>query len=1745
MGNTVGDAIDWVIDSGAEALAEFGVDEALADAIVETAVEAAVTVAVNVAVSALIAPSIGAEGRPTSPRWSPDAGMPYVMGRRATAGTLAMMDEYGADNRFLSAVRVLSGYGPAQSFGTTFINKGSVSFDGTGNAANGTSYRDRLWLTTQLGLDTEPGHLTQAGLDGGAVMANWGTAHKLSGKVAGIITAKHNSKRDFWTNGFPDWLQVISTGQCYDPRLDSTFAGGSGAHRWGTKSTYAYSVNGAIHALNYALGLHENGYLVEGLGVDIDEVDVASFVECANIADLNGWTCHAAWTSKDDKAEVFKGMLQAAGARPAFRGGKLAAVSIASQKVSVTSITSADTAGPISLKAFGTRLGRKNTITPKCVLESHDWEAVDLDPVSSSAWVAEDDGEARHTSIDYPFVTDPAQARELAAYAVANSREAMALTIPVKPYHLDLDVGDCITIDEPEFNVSGLKVQILERSIDMATGVTVLQVMSETDGKHAFALGLSTTPPTPAGLVESNSYERVDPPAADWNAPVATTVTNPATGGSIPVYVITGEVASPRVQYVRLEYRYRMPDGEGGFGGWSDWSPAQETRADIARFELSGLPPGADVGSRVTYVTDYGGLSDTPLEIDPIQIGSLVAENVASVGARSADAVNTALDDAASQIAGGIAAVKSDAATLQEALSALKDELDPTAADAVEAANNRMADLVQATNDVLAAAELGDSLVNARVQRLEPPSENLIQDAWLQAGGALNWRDHTGAPGTMVPQGGFARIRAAGSFASAGAGPKAIYVPRKPVKAGEVYEVAAGVYSEGVATSLDLRLAIFASESASSPSQILSVPVTSGGRGGSYTLAVPVDGWARFEAEAQVSGAGAAAIDLEAPLWRLADSGQASLSPAPSQDDGSLTFIRSLQAVQTNLATAAARLRAANDHALAEIEEIVIATVEDGGVLTARINTLTSQYSDLSADVTALEQSIIGLVAEASRTDRLEVGAVLNRIDDPLFDRGADAWTWDGNPPLIVTEGGNRLLRLERSAASAGVAGYIEHATPIRVNADQRVEWSPRIRLGGVAASASLACRFTDLAGNDLSTPTGATISGAGWVNGLAFFTPSEDVYVYPRIVLNASSAGLAWVDFEEPQLIGALDGQTARTVFERGRDPVTVQALEQLKAASREAADRARLRYSAAYVEARIDTEASIREQADLIQAQTSAAIDLRLTNAEGSLSTAEGNITTLQSVTTSLAADKVDVTTFNALSASVTGQGTRLTNAEGDISSLQTITTGLESDKAEVTDLDALSLVVTGVQGDVSTNAGAIASASASITSLNSAVAALETDKVSVTAFNALSSTVAAQGTSITTIQGDISSLQTIATDLENSKAEASDLSALTVTVTGQGNDISTLQGSVSNNTVAIADLGANKAEVSVVNAISAKADDNEAAVQEVTTALTDQAGSLAAFRRQVLAGGAGAFMEMGAQDTNGVFSSTFGIGARQVVIYNTIAGAYQQAVIFENGDMTLKGTLISGGGIFYGDGTAKWPVMLEDREYSLADGDVVSFGVDFGNTPDFWFDPLGLDQLASGESYRLRAINATGTGFTLEAKISQQSANQLITEATNATVPPGPDQMIAKVSAFTAFDDVYEFRVDGSVNITHFDEGFGSQWVGQVSIQTYFHDGSAWVAGPLISRTYQELGITPTHTDQSQQSYAFTNHVFQVTYSGTVRQSNTDGVFGASATNGGTVTDLNRLRFTHRTEAGVRTASPNGERCKVIVKPRNVGA
>jgi hypothetical protein len=501
-------------------------------------------------------------GSPTTFDASGQGGIPYAMGRTGNAGQLVYWREHGSPgkdpNDRETMVVVLSGAGPIDGFESFSADQTSVTFDGSGNAVG--YFRDYMWQARQLGRTPE---LTRLLVQSGnaSLPPGWTDLHKLSGYAAAMWTLRFDAKKQkYYQNGTPKPVWVIRGVKVYDPRRDSTYPGGSGPCRALDESTYVYSENPYLHGLTWCLGRWQNGKRVMGLGAPLMGLDVAAYVEGANIADFHGWKVGGVAYSTDNKWDTLVNILQAGMGEPLALGARISCF-VNAPKVSLDRVTVGDLSGEATVQATRSRRDRINTVVPKYRSESHNWEQVTAAPVTATEYLGIDGGK-RSKEIPYTFIQDLKQAAVAARYDIENAREFGPITLPLRPRWVGYKPGDCVTVHLPEVGLTEQKVLLTQRDIDPTSGLPVMTARSETDGKHPYALGQTTVAPPTPGVVGPPLVPV--PGDGAW----AITGTQIESGeATVPALVIAGQVDAATAEAVLFEFR-AFVSGQDASTGW-------------------------------------------------------------------------------------------------------------------------------------------------------------------------------------------------------------------------------------------------------------------------------------------------------------------------------------------------------------------------------------------------------------------------------------------------------------------------------------------------------------------------------------------------------------------------------------------------------------------------------------------------------------------------------------------------------------------------------------------------------------------------------------------------------------------------------------------------------------------------------------------------------------------------------------------------------------------------------------------------------------------------------------------------------------------------------------------------------------------------------------------------------------------------------------------------------------------------
>lgn len=556
---------------------------------------AAFQLAVSTALSVAFQPNMGgAGGQVIKWRADPNAGVPYVFGVTGTGGTMAMKDVYGGEKaRHFHTVSVLS-IGPIEGIDKFYANDVETTFAVNRNAVG--YYHDVMWRDYKLGNPSETAHEPLTPPYALTLSANWKVDHKLSDLATAQWVQRYNHIK--YSTGPAQPLDVVLGPAAYDPREDSSVPGGSGTQDSTDRSTWSFAgrSNPFLQAISWGLGITVQGEVVMGVGAPLGGIDVQAFIDGANVCEANNWEVGGVALSTDAKFTVLEQLLRAGGGRPIPRGGKLSAL-VQAPRVSIATLTGADVLGMVSLAGAPGRRERFNTVIPRYREPDRNWEFIPADPVSVAALVTEDGGK-RSKEILYPYVQNKDQAAQLARYDIWDSREAGPWEMELRPRWRGFKPGDCFTLNEPELGWDNVKLLVRETTRNPTTGRRVVKVWTETDAKHADALGATGTIPAAGG------FDTTDPGIAPPDSGTFT-----ATGGSItyngaetPVIFIDGAVDS--VEASDLLVRYRV-DGSGDPWEYASWPVTADKMA------IATVGPAADYEVEYNYRSVRGPVGET------------------------------------------------------------------------------------------------------------------------------------------------------------------------------------------------------------------------------------------------------------------------------------------------------------------------------------------------------------------------------------------------------------------------------------------------------------------------------------------------------------------------------------------------------------------------------------------------------------------------------------------------------------------------------------------------------------------------------------------------------------------------------------------------------------------------------------------------------------------------------------------------------------------------------------------------------------------------------------------------------------------------------------------------------------------------------------------------------------------------------------------------------------------------------
>lgn len=310
-------------------------------------------------------------------------------------------------------------------------------------------------LSKHLGTSTQvaPALLTGAGAP---ISTDWTSAHRARGRaftvhIFTMFSTTTNTPEAIFYSGVPQNIRALVKGRkIYDPRLDSTQPGGSGAHRFATPSTWAWSDNPILCYTDYR---------TQYMGVAESKIDWPWVMTQATVCDTlvaiptattqKRYTCNGVIALTNTHRENCEAILSSClGYCPKVSGKwrPTAGAYIASD----VTITEDDIVGEIVMTGGVSRAERYNTVSAVYYSANEFAQEVDALPVSSATYVTRD-GVALTKSLALPMTNNEYMAQRIAYKAVLQSDRQIGCVVPLRWTGLQVAIGTRVNVNYAKF----------------------------------------------------------------------------------------------------------------------------------------------------------------------------------------------------------------------------------------------------------------------------------------------------------------------------------------------------------------------------------------------------------------------------------------------------------------------------------------------------------------------------------------------------------------------------------------------------------------------------------------------------------------------------------------------------------------------------------------------------------------------------------------------------------------------------------------------------------------------------------------------------------------------------------------------------------------------------------------------------------------------------------------------------------------------------------------------------------------------------------------------------------------------------------------------------------------------------------------------------------------------------------------------------------------------------------------------
>lgn len=577
-------------------------------------------------INKLLAPKIDAQSGAKEEVRSPVAPRNLVYGHQRIAGALVYAGTHGTDNKFLTMVFVVAA-DEINTFEKWFVDDKEVTLDGGGNVTSG-QYANKVRIRTRVGAAIQA---AEAGMV--SDITEWTTAHQLNGLA--YYAVRYTYDAEVFVSGRPRINTLVQGHMLYDPRLDSTVPGGSGAHRENDPATWEWADNWALVIYDY-LRRDPLGSRMPNSWIDVQEVIVAANISDENVTLKAGgtqkrYTLNGIASSVIKRDQNLDEMLVAGAGRLVYQEGLFKLYAGAATTANIP-FDEDELAGPVHVITAKPRRDLFNRVTGRFLddtndlYESNDYPAV----VDSAAETA--DGEILELNLDLGWVQDNIRAQRVAQIVLNENRKQVSAQMSVNLKGLQVKAWSVIKVTNARFGWTDELFRVVgwqrnpNGSIHMALNSYAADIYAwdeTTQEQDAKPLSIPTiddglsAPDVTTLVVTPSVHEGPD-------------------GTKLPALNVTWDAPELIVGSTQILFRI---DGET----WNKTIPLIDPQT--AEYEITGLLPGTTYDVQVRHRTWFQVFGTYNIKQDTVTLTEsfIAGDSVTVAGEPSVNALRNAL----------------------------------------------------------------------------------------------------------------------------------------------------------------------------------------------------------------------------------------------------------------------------------------------------------------------------------------------------------------------------------------------------------------------------------------------------------------------------------------------------------------------------------------------------------------------------------------------------------------------------------------------------------------------------------------------------------------------------------------------------------------------------------------------------------------------------------------------------------------------------------------------------------------------------------------------------------------------------------------------------------------------------------------------------------------------------------------------------------------------------------------------